>query len=739
MRPQSDTPKFPHVTGDLEGEHIQGKKGMFGKAMFKTFVQPSLDRLSWKAQQFAPKQMAFNMLQSTPFGQKLIDLKGNYDFIKDPNHEGYNNTDVNVNKSGSGGGAGMNQELRTLIDTLQTGLSAMTTELKSIKRNVENLQRTNAEGTTEQSGTKTKVSELVDLFRSFFSKEKFDQKEDNLRKEHEFDNDTKPEKGKNWLADLMSALITFRLAFLGGLTALRVAMTGAFAKMTGTIAKVFRAVKLPSVAGIARFFGKITGFSAALSALTSKIKLPNVPGFGKLFAGLSKISGDLGKLLGPLAKVGGKLLRVVGKFGVFTTVIMAAFDGIVGFFKGWGETDGPIYKKFAGAFDGALQGIAKGILEIPKIILQVLKFIGTNILEMLGFKQLANAMRGFNLGEWWDRTIGGLVEKFDIAQSITTIGERVVDIFLGICEFIVKKLTGLTVNLGGNRNGNDNSLGANLTRGLISAMPAGAAINAAADIAGRNAAPSSGANGAAAAVSDGGQRVRATAAATTQSSGGAGRPTLGVRNNNPGNIEFNRRNDWVGQTGRGEGGRFAAFDSPENGVRAIGRLLQTYDRQGVNTLSGIVHKWAPAADNNDVAAYLRTLQRATGMTANQKIDLQDPSTLQAVIRGIITQENGPSGTRITDAQVQAGVQSALGGRSRAEASPNATQTPRVDATTSRLQQTMSAVAASAIPFVPQAISQPIINNLINNSRNNTIVPQRPPANNPNTSPTGPRS
>lgn len=749
MQPQSDTPKFPRVTGDLEDNSTQGHKGVFGKAMFRTFVQPSLDQLSWKARQFAPRQMAFNMLSATPFGQKLLDLKGNYDFIKDPNTEGYNNTDVNTNRGGPTGGSGtpyMNQELKALVETLQNGLSSMTTELKSIKRNIEVLQRTNATGTTEQTGTKTKVTELVEMFRSFFTKEKFDLKETNLSKEHEFGETKKGEQGKNWLADMMATLIKFRLAFMGGLTALRVAMTTAFARLGAGIGKVFKAIRLPSIGAITKMFGKITAFAAGLGAITSKFKLPDMPKFGKLFSGLSKIGADIGKLLGPLGKIGGGLLRVIGRFGVITTVIMAAIDGVMGFFKGWGETDGPIYKKFAAGLDGALQGIVKGILEIPKMILQALKFIGTSIVDMLGFKQLAATMRDFNLGEWWNKTIGGFVEKFDIAQTITTIGERVVDIFLGICEFIVKKLTGITVNLR-DKNADPNAEGqpnllSRVLRGTLTALVPGAApIVAAADIANRSsAAPSSGANGGSAAAADGGARARAGVAATARTGGAGGRPALGIRNNNPGNIEFNRSNNWVGQTGRGEGGRFAAFDSPENGVRAIGRLLQTYDRQGVNTLAGIVNKWAPAADNNDVGAYIRTLQRYTGLSANQKIDLQDPRTLQAVIRGIIAQENGPSATRITDAQIQEGVRLALGGRSRADARPNAGQAPRVDNNTSTLQKTGAAVAATLLsPFIPAPITRAVINNNVNNNQNNTIVPQRPRAVSPSASPTGPRS
>ena len=50
----------------------------------------------------------------------------------------------------------------------------------------------------------------------------------------------------------------------------------------------------------------------------------------------------------------------------------------------------------------------------------------------------------------------------------------------------------------------------------------------------------------------------------------------GVRNRNPGNIDFNPRNAWQGQLGLEQGvanPRFARFDVAENGIRALGKLL----------------------------------------------------------------------------------------------------------------------------------------------------------------------
>lgn len=65
-----------------------------------------------------------------------------------------------------------------------------------------------------------------------------------------------------------------------------------------------------------------------------------------------------------------------------------------------------------------------------------------------------------------------------------------------------------------------------------------------------------------------------------------------VRNNNPGNLEAS---PWT-QSQPGfvkSDGRFAIFDTPENGSAAAHALLQNYHNQGLNTLNAIAAKWAP--------------------------------------------------------------------------------------------------------------------------------------------------
>lgn len=129
----------------------------------------------------------------------------------------------------------------------------------------------------------------------------------------------------------------------------------------------------------------------------------------------------------------------------------------------------------------------------------------------------------------------------------------------------------------------------------------------------------------------------------------------GLRNNNPGNIEAGS-NSWDGQAG--SDGRFAKFVTPEHGIRALGKNLLSYQRQGYDTVSEIVNRWAPPSDNNDTAAYIKAVCAQLGVTANQPLDASNPDTLQALCAAIIKHENGTQ--PYSPDQLSTGVSAALG-------------------------------------------------------------------------------
>ncbi|HHQ5740318.1 TPA: hypothetical protein ACSRGN_001613 [Klebsiella pneumoniae] len=129
----------------------------------------------------------------------------------------------------------------------------------------------------------------------------------------------------------------------------------------------------------------------------------------------------------------------------------------------------------------------------------------------------------------------------------------------------------------------------------------------------------------------------------------------GLRNNNPGNIEAGS-NSWDGLAG--SDGRFAKFVTPEHGIRALGKNLLSYQRQGYDTVSEIVNRWAPASDGNNTEAYIAALCKKLNVTPNDQLNMSDINTLRQLCAGIIQHENGKQ--PYSEDQLNTGVSAALG-------------------------------------------------------------------------------
>lgn len=137
----------------------------------------------------------------------------------------------------------------------------------------------------------------------------------------------------------------------------------------------------------------------------------------------------------------------------------------------------------------------------------------------------------------------------------------------------------------------------------------------------------------------------------------------GVRNRNVLNIEYKPENQWLGQTG--SDGRYATFSAHPDGefvygLRAGARLLKNYStRYGINTVAGIISRFAPAHENpTDI--YIVNVARGLGIpperTATQQINVSDPATLHALITGMVRQEIGSRYARqVTPNQISRGI------------------------------------------------------------------------------------
>lgn len=115
----------------------------------------------------------------------------------------------------------------------------------------------------------------------------------------------------------------------------------------------------------------------------------------------------------------------------------------------------------------------------------------------------------------------------------------------------------------------------------------------------------------------------------------------GIRNNNPGNIERNATAwDGLADDQRADE-RFCVFDSAEYGIRALCKILLTYQRKyGLKTVKAMIERWAPPVEN-DTDAYVARVAEFMSVGAYQEIHLKDNSIQLALMaEAIIGHENG---------------------------------------------------------------------------------------------------
>lgn len=114
----------------------------------------------------------------------------------------------------------------------------------------------------------------------------------------------------------------------------------------------------------------------------------------------------------------------------------------------------------------------------------------------------------------------------------------------------------------------------------------------------------------------------------------------GERNNNPGNIRISTA-PWQGKVpiAQNTDGAFEQFDTVQNGIRAIGKLLLTYSNLGFNTVRSIIVRYAPPSENA-TAAYMAAVADHLGVSPDIRLDLRNPATLAALVKAIIKHENG---------------------------------------------------------------------------------------------------
>lgn len=119
----------------------------------------------------------------------------------------------------------------------------------------------------------------------------------------------------------------------------------------------------------------------------------------------------------------------------------------------------------------------------------------------------------------------------------------------------------------------------------------------------------------------------------------------GIRNNNPGNIEAGQ--PWQGLAMPSEylpdqqnESRFAVFVHPKYGVRALVKLLRTYqDKYGLATIQQIIGRYAPTSENL-TTAYAVAVATHVDCGINDRIDMSNDIVARRMVEAIIRHENG---------------------------------------------------------------------------------------------------
>ncbi|WFQ80918.1 structural protein [Xenorhabdus sp. SF857] len=112
----------------------------------------------------------------------------------------------------------------------------------------------------------------------------------------------------------------------------------------------------------------------------------------------------------------------------------------------------------------------------------------------------------------------------------------------------------------------------------------------------------------------------------------------GIDNHNPGNIRHG--DNWQGLCSRQTDKSFCQFIAPEYGIRAMIKILRTYERKyGDNTIRQFISRWAPP-NENDTEAYIAYVSDAVSVSRDSVIDVNNQDVMTALVKAMIQMENG---------------------------------------------------------------------------------------------------
>ena len=112
----------------------------------------------------------------------------------------------------------------------------------------------------------------------------------------------------------------------------------------------------------------------------------------------------------------------------------------------------------------------------------------------------------------------------------------------------------------------------------------------------------------------------------------------GIRNNNPTNIR--KGENWEGLAEVQDDPAFCVFKDPKWGIRAFCRLMLNYKKlYGIDTVRGIIDRFAPASENN-TTSYIEHVCLRLGVHHDESLDLTDMDCMLELCKAIIKHECG---------------------------------------------------------------------------------------------------
>jgi hypothetical protein len=126
--------------------------------------------------------------------------------------------------------------------------------------------------------------------------------------------------------------------------------------------------------------------------------------------------------------------------------------------------------------------------------------------------------------------------------------------------------------------------------------------------------------------------------------------TRGERNNNPGNVRHVAGTVWQGQAATQTDDAFVQFIDPVFGIRAIVRIMKSYEHEGLQTIQSAIDRWAPPNENNS-QAYVLAVCEYCDIAPSDVVDFTN--IMPQLVKAIIWHENGEC--IYSDGQINQGI------------------------------------------------------------------------------------